>query len=152
MHGVRLTQILLHVVAAYTSEKEANGEFHEISEIDVELLEELIGTTFSKLYDTGLKNLTQLIRQGITKEMEDWIVREKMNVPYDDFIAKLCSLRKTFEQDTQNLVNILSISPENNDPEVLGSGDVKPQASMNSDYKPSGMKRKSQGAFRRDCE
>lgn len=122
-----LLRILLHVVAAYTSERESNGELKDVNEVDVEVLEKLISATYSKIYDAGLKNLTQLVRQGVAKEMEDWVVREKMDVRYDEFIAKLCALRTTFEQDTQSLVNVLSISPENNDPELLGtSSEVKP--------------------------
>ena len=31
----------------------------------------------------------------MAKEMEDWVVREKMDVRYDEFIAKLCALRTT---------------------------------------------------------
>lgn len=133
-----LLKILLHVVAAYTSEKETNGELEDINEIDVELLEELIGTIFSKLYDAGLKNLTQLVRQGVAKEMEDWVVREKMEISYDECIAKLCALRTTFEQDTQSLVNVLSISPEStNDPET---GDVKPAGQTKNGMDATGNK------------
>ena len=40
-------RILLHVVAAYMSERESNG--------DVEVLEKLISATYSKIYDAGLK-------------------------------------------------------------------------------------------------
>lgn len=122
-----LLRILLHVVAAYTSERESNGELKDISEIDVDVLEKLISATYSKIYDAGLKNVTQLVRQGVTKETEDWVVREKMDVRYDEFIAKLCTLRTTFEQDIQGFVNVLAISPENNDPELLATNtDVKP--------------------------
>jgi hypothetical protein len=135
-----LLRIQLHVVAAYTMEMErdnknnkqssnsdgtdssssssSSGE-NRIDDLDVNLLEKLITATYSRIYDAGLRNLAQLVRQGVTNEMQDWVVREKMNVQYDEFISKLCTLRTAFERDTPGLINVLAISPENTDPEML---------------------------------
>ena len=120
-----LLRIQLHVVAAYTIEMAGSGTM-DMDEMGVELLEKLITATYAKIYDVGLKNLTQIVREGVAREMQDWIVREKMSVQYDDLILKLCSLRADFEQDTLHLINALAISPENNDPELLmGNGENK---------------------------
>ena len=118
-----LLRIQLHVVAAYTLEMAGSGAV-DVDEIGVNLLEKLITSTYTKIYDVGLKNLTQIVREGVAREMQDWVVREKMNVQYDDLILKLCTLRADFEQDTLSLISALAISPENNDPELLiGNGD-----------------------------
>ncbi len=113
-----LLRIQLHVVAAYTIEM-ASGGIVDVDEIGVDLLEKLITATYSKIYDVGLRKLTQIVRDGVTREMQDWVVREKMSVQYDDLVLKLCSLRAEFEQDTLSLINALAISPESNDPELL---------------------------------
>ena len=134
-----LLRIQLHVVAAYTIEMTGSGTM-DMDEIGVELLEKLITATYAKIYDVGLKNLTQIVREGVAREMQDWIVREKMNVQYDDLILKLCSLRADFEQDTLHLINALAISPENNDPELLmGNGGGSRGNAGNGDIGGSGV-------------
>ena len=98
-----LLRIQLHVVAAYTLEMAGSGAV-DVDKIGVNLLEKLITSTYTKIYDVGLKNLTQIVREGVAREMQDWVVREKMNVQYDDLILKLCTLRADFEQDTLSLI------------------------------------------------
>ena len=72
-----LLRIQLHVVAAYTLEMAGSGAV-DVDEIGVNLLEKLITSTYTKIYDVGLKNLTQIVREGVAREMQDWVVREKM--------------------------------------------------------------------------
>ena len=65
-----LLRIQLHVVAAYTIEMTGSGTMN-MDEIGVELLEKLITATYAKIYDVGLKNLTQIVREGVAREMQD---------------------------------------------------------------------------------
>lgn len=114
-----LLRIQLHVVASYNMHLDASQEDGKEADVqlDSQTLDTLVEETFTKLYSAGLKNLTSIIRQGVSREMSGWAVRG--NITYENLVKKIEILRKNYENDIPNLINALSISPETQNPELL---------------------------------
>ena len=111
----------------------ASDDFFE--QMDVDLLKQLVNSTYTPLFGEGLRGLTALVRSHVTVELADWPVCDpNVMVEHAQLSQKLTNIRKACEASFPALLTTMCLLPpsERENPELNehpASGGIKPSSS-----------------------
>lgn len=106
-----LLRVQMHILARSTSLFTSSSEELKDGEDSVSnsTFQSLVEGTYKHLFGSGLRNIASIIKQRISIELKDWTVDEKLNVEYAEFVQKIQQIRRSIENDVNNIVRLMII-------------------------------------------
>jgi hypothetical protein len=98
-----LIRIQLHVIA-----KSLLLEAVDLVSID-EIFSSLIEKTFQHVLGAGLATFSSIVRNLIADSLRSWVVKEKLNVTFQEVMEIIAKMRKLLEADFASLISTMII-------------------------------------------
>ena len=98
-----LIRIQLHVIA-----KSLLLEAVDLESID-DIFSSLIEKTFQHVMGAGLATFSNIVRNLVTDSLRSWVVKEKLNVTFQEVMEIIAKMRKLLETDFASLISTMII-------------------------------------------
>ena len=98
-----LIRVQLHIISK--SMQVDSNEFNSSDDIFSALIEK----TFNHVLGTGLTSFTDAVRRNISELLESWVIKEKLNVTFQEVMEVVSKTRRSLETDFSTLANCILI-------------------------------------------